>query len=197
MSSSRPGTQVPLTGRIYESQPYFVIESEMPCKWGGDHIRALVQKKPIASRFLFVLSSHNIYDGGHTKNMHLGELEKLVLQFLWDTESADAKHVFAYFEKRRGGSLNTIQSTLDRLFKKGLLLREKHGHAFHYQAAVDRDTFIGKLINEITSDFGSSGENTLLAAFTSLSSDLDETQLDELERLIDERRSKANLDTRI
>ena len=124
--------------------------------------------------------------------MPLGELEKLVLQYLWETETADVKQVFAYFEKRRGGSLNTIQSTLDRLFKKGLLVREKHGHAFQYQAAVDRDTFIGQLINEISSDFGSSGENTLLAAFTSLSSNLDEKQLDELERLIEERRLKAS-----
>ena len=124
--------------------------------------------------------------------MHLGELEKLVLQYLWDTGTADAKQVFAYFERWRGGSLNTIQSTLDRLFKKGLLSRDKQGHAFQYTAAVGRDKFIGQLINEISSDFGSTGENTLLAAFTSLSTGLDEAQLDELERLIEQRRSKVS-----
>lgn len=129
--------------------------------------------------------------------MFLGELEKLVLQYLWETESADAKQVFAYFEKSRGGTLNTIQSTLDRLFKKGLLAREKHGHAFQYCAAVDRDVFIGRLITNISSDFGSSGENMLLAAFNSLSNGMDEKQLDELERLIDERRLKANSDRQI
>ncbi|SHJ04009.1 BlaI/MecI/CopY family transcriptional regulator [Cycloclasticus pugetii] len=129
--------------------------------------------------------------------MFLGELEKLVLQYLWETESADAKQVFAYFEKSRGGTLNTIQSTLDRLFKKGLLAREKHGHAFQYRAAVDRDVFIGRLITNISSDFGSSGENMLLAAFNSLSNGMDEKQLDELERLIDERRLKANSDRHI
>ncbi|ATI03551.1 MULTISPECIES: BlaI/MecI/CopY family transcriptional regulator [Cycloclasticus] len=129
--------------------------------------------------------------------MFLGELEKLVLQYLWEIESADAKQVFAYFEKSRGGTLNTIQSTLDRLFKKGLLAREKHGHAFQYRAAVDRDVFIGRLITNISSDFGSSGENMLLAAFNSLSNGMDEKQLDELERLIDERRLKANSDRQI
>lgn len=129
--------------------------------------------------------------------MFLGELEKLVLQYLWEIESADAKQVFAYFEKSRGGTLNTIQSTLDRLFKKGLLAREKHGHAFQYRAAVDRDVFIGRLITNISSDFGSSGENMLLAAFNSLSKGMDEKQLDELERLIDERRLKANSDRQI
>lgn len=129
--------------------------------------------------------------------MFLGELEKLVLQYLWEIESADAKQVFAYFEKSRGGTLNTIQSTLDRLFKKGLLAREKHGHAFQYRAAVDRDVFIRRLITNISSDFGSSGENMLLAAFNSLSNGMDEKQLDELERLIDERRLKANSDRQI
>ncbi|WP_197477276.1 BlaI/MecI/CopY family transcriptional regulator, partial [Alcanivorax sp. HI0044] len=64
--------------------------------------------------------------------MQLGELEKQVLQYFWKGRTADAKSVHSHFEKRRGGTLNTIQSTLDRLYKKGLLRREKQGHAFHY-----------------------------------------------------------------
>jgi predicted transcriptional regulator len=126
--------------------------------------------------------------------MLLGELEKQVLQYLWDTDQADAKQVYAHFEKRRGGSLNTIQSTLDRLFKKGLLQREKHGHAFQYMAAVERQTFIGQLIRDITSDFSATDENPLLAAFTSMSSEFNEDQLEELERLIDAQRAKTQLD---
>lgn len=96
------------------------------------------------------------------------------------------------FWKKRGGTLNTIQSTLDRLFKKGLLLREKQGHAFQYRAAIERDAFLGNLINKISNDFGGNADNALLAAFSSLSSDLDNSQLDELERLIDQRRLLSN-----
>jgi predicted transcriptional regulator len=125
--------------------------------------------------------------------MHLGELEKQVLQFLWSTDHADAKQVHAHFRKCRGGSLNTIQSTLDRLFKKGLLLREKQGHAFQYKAALDRQVFIGQLIKSVTSDFSAKDENPLLAAFTSITSEFDEDQLEELERLIDARRTKTQV----
>ena len=121
--------------------------------------------------------------------MNLGELEKLVLQHIWDIGEVDAKQVFAYFEKVCGGTLNTIQSTLDRLFKKGLLSREKQGHAYVYRAAVNRDAFIGQLINNIANDFGSTQESPLLAAFSSLASDLDNDQLDELERLIEAKRA--------
>ena len=126
--------------------------------------------------------------------MNLGELEKLVLQHIWDAGEVDAKQVFAHFEKTRGGTLNTIQSTMDRLFKKGLLCREKLGHAYLYRAAINRDVFIGQLINDITSDFGSTKDSPLLAAFSSLSSDLDNEQLDELERMIEERRAASRAD---
>ena len=62
--------------------------------------------------------------------MNLGELEKLVLNYFWSVDIADAKEVHTYFERQRGGSLNTIQSTLDRLYKKGLLKRKKESHAY-------------------------------------------------------------------
>jgi len=121
--------------------------------------------------------------------MILGELEKLVLQHIWNAGEVDVKQVYAHFKKIRGGTSNTIQSTLDRLFKKGLLRREKQGHAFIYKAAIDRNAFIGQLISDITSDFSSTNESPLLAAFTSLSTDLDSDQLDELERLIEAKRA--------
>ncbi|MBT4836363.1 MAG: BlaI/MecI/CopY family transcriptional regulator [Methylococcales bacterium] len=118
--------------------------------------------------------------------MQLGELEKLVLQYLWRHKIGDAKKVHAFFEKSRGGSLNTIQSTLDRLFKKGLLSREKQGHAFVYSAQINREALIAKLIKNITSDFIGHDENSLITAFSSVSSELNEKQLSELEAMIHE-----------
>jgi predicted transcriptional regulator len=55
----------------------------------------------------------------------LGELEKRALQYLWQTAEIDAKQAHAALTKRRGGTRYTIQSTLDRLFKKDLLTRQK------------------------------------------------------------------------
>lgn len=57
--------------------------------------------------------------------MQLGKLEKIVLQYLWNKKEADAKQVHSVLGVPRGNSLNTIQSTLDRLFKKELLSRSK------------------------------------------------------------------------
>jgi len=126
--------------------------------------------------------------------MNLGELEKLVLKYFWQVPVADAKQVHAHFERSRGGSLNTIQSTLDRLYKKGLLTRIKESHAYQYQAAKERKVFIGELIQDVTQDFTQGGEENLVAAFVSLSTDLNNAQLNELEKLILDYRSKINLE---
>jgi predicted transcriptional regulator len=115
--------------------------------------------------------------------MQLGELEKLLLNYLWEQGTADAKQVHDHFKKARGGSLNTIQSTLDRLHKKALLTREKHGHAYRYSAALEKQAFLGTLIRHLTEDFATD-HHPLLAAFVSLSADLDEAALDRLEALI-------------
>lgn len=124
--------------------------------------------------------------------MQLGELEKLVLQYFWQGCEADAKTVHTYFEKRRGGTLNTIQSTLDRLFRKGLLGREKQGHAFIYRAAMDRQAFIGKLVEEIGADYEADPGSTLIAAFSSISDKLSDEQIAALERLIEARLEPAS-----
>jgi predicted transcriptional regulator len=124
--------------------------------------------------------------------MNLGELEKLVLNYFWLIDAADAKQVHAYFEKQRGGTLNTIQSTLDRLFKKGLLTRNKESHAFHYRAAKQRKAFIGQLIKDVTQDFTLADEDSVLTAFVSLSSELNEAQLDKLDELIQDYRAKSS-----
>ena len=120
--------------------------------------------------------------------MQLGELEKLVLQYLWSYKEADAKHVHSRLGKARGCTLNTIQSTLERLYKKGLLSRTKQGHAYNYRTKVDRNSLIATLINDITADFVEEGENSLIAAFSSTSINFNDTQLDELEKLIEQQR---------
>lgn len=121
--------------------------------------------------------------------MNLGELEKLVLNYLWSLGAADAKRVHDHFKSTRGGSLNTIQSTLDRLHKKKFLTREKQGHAFLYSPAMEKKAFIGALIKSATRDF-SPDHDHLLSAFVSLSADLDEAHLDRLEALIKDSRQK-------
>lgn len=123
--------------------------------------------------------------------MNLGDLEKLVLDYLWQNASADVREVFSHFEKIRGGSLNTYQSTLERLYKKGLLSREKQGHAYQYKTKIERHELIGQLIKSVTSDFVND-ESSLIAAFSSMSEEFNDAQLTKLEQMIEAQRKKLN-----
>ncbi|WP_296047144.1 BlaI/MecI/CopY family transcriptional regulator [uncultured Alteromonas sp.] len=121
--------------------------------------------------------------------MQLGELEKQVLKYLWKNAEADVKQVHQAMSQKRQSSLNTVQSAVERLFRKGLLTRRKLGHAFLYQAKVDKEGLISQLIETVTNDFVEKGESSLLAAFSSVSSRMDESELDALERLIEQQRA--------
>ena len=103
--------------------------------------------------------------------MNLGELEKLVLHYLWKHKDVDVN-----------------QSTLDRLFKKGLLARKKEGHAYIYNTKVERYELIGQLIKSVASDFIAGDDSSLIAAFSSISSEFSVDQLTKLEQLIEEQK---------
>lgn len=121
--------------------------------------------------------------------MRLGDLEKAVLQYFWSKDAADVKQVHRDIDPSGKRSMNTVQSAMDRLYKKGLLKRKKIGHAFVYRSAQSRNTFLASLMRAVASDFISS-EQDYLAAFSSLTDQLDDAQLDELEQLIERRRAE-------
>lgn len=127
-----------------------------------------------------------------SKLPRLGELEVVVLEYLWASGSADVLQTHAAVGRRRGISPNTVGSALDRLHKKGLLHREKVSHAYHYRAAVDRETFGARKVVEAAGGLRALGKSGLLAAFVDLVADSDEQALAELERLVRNKRQVSN-----
>jgi predicted transcriptional regulator len=75
---------------------------------------------------------------------------------------------------RLGASVayTTVMTTMDRLFKKGLLLRRKVGRAFVYRAAATQQEL----------------ENAVLSSLVDVVSERDRALLGELERLVREKR---------
>ena len=132
-------------------------------------------------RNIFVLSISRPY---------LGSLELAVLEELWARGTLDAKRVHRSIGERRGISLNTVQSTLERLFRKGCLAREKVSHAFLYTPAVQREELMGQLIGVVVETLSNGRPEPMLAAFVDLAAKVDEDNLARLERLIEERRAK-------
>ena len=119
-----------------------------------------------------------------TKLPRLGDLELAVLEHLWRTGDGDVLETHSAVGKQRGISPNTVGSALERLYKKGLLTREKVSYAFRYQAALDREAFGARRVVEAAGGLRALGNTGLLAAFVNLVADSDADALGELERLI-------------
>ena len=125
-------------------------------------------------------------------SLNLGDLEMQVLEQLWALGSGDVRAVHQAIESSRDVHSNTVQSAMERLFRKGLLGREKASHAYVYEPQINREDLAARLIEETLGRLNPARPLHLLAAFVDLSlQNQDLGALEELERLVAERR--ANL----
>ncbi len=114
----------------------------------------------------------------------LGELELLVMEALWQQPHQDAKNVCSNIPSDRQPTLNTVQSTLERLYKKGLVDRIKSGHAYTYYASVSRSNLLARLMGDVIHLLHDGRLETILSSFVNVAADLDEKSLSDLEALI-------------
>ena len=119
---------------------------------------------------------------------NLGELELRLLNALWETPNLSAKDLHRLLHRRTG--LNTIQSALDRLYKKSLLERRKESHAFLYHAKVERAELTTTLISGVIERLQMSNLEPVLSSFVDYAEGVDDATLNRLERMIRERKQK-------
>ena len=122
------------------------------------------------------------------KAFALGELERAVLDRLWSEGPGDVRTVHGAVGELRGIRPNTIQSTLERLHRKGLARRWKQGRAYLYESALTRREWLSHAIEELVREAPGVGAETVVSAFVDLLERTTEDQLGELERRIRERR---------
>jgi predicted transcriptional regulator len=90
--------------------------------------------------------------------------------------------------QKRRITVNTVGSALERLYKKDLVAREKVSHAYRYSPAMARDEFRATRVLEAAGGLSALSEEGVLAAFVDLVEASDGDALDQLERLIADRR---------
>lgn len=96
----------------------------------------------------------------------LGSREIEVLKFLWREGEQTAQQTLSFFANEQI-SLSTIQSTLERLHRKNLLLRKKHGRSYTYQAAISQSDLISHLLQDITTQVSDGDIAPLISGFMS------------------------------
>lgn len=96
----------------------------------------------------------------------LGSLEREVMEIVW----AGGSHVVRDVQERlsRPVAYTTVMTTLDRLFKKGFVLRTRQGRAFVYRAAQTRDQVEAAVAAGVLSGLMSSGNGAALPILSNL-----------------------------
>jgi predicted transcriptional regulator len=118
----------------------------------------------------------------------LGDLEISVLEHLWERDAGDPKAVHDAIGKRRGITLNTIQSTLKRLFEKRLLERHKVSHAHVYRPRLSREEFQRRALEGLVSELMRGEAASMISAFVDVAERAGAEHLARLEKLVAERR---------
>lgn len=124
-------------------------------------------------------------------SLAFGPLERQVLEETWRRGDTSVRDVFIAFEERV--AYTTLMTTLDRLFKKGLLGRRKDGRAFLYSPLVTREELeqgIREDVIEGLLGLGSQSVEPVLVCIVNAVSERDRESLDELDRLIQKKRQE-------
>jgi predicted transcriptional regulator len=117
----------------------------------------------------------------------LGELETAVMEILWRAPGQTVNEVEEQLRQGRGSAHTTVLTTLDRLHRKGYLLREKQGKAFVYTPRYTREEFERIMTQEVLGAIIGQSAETALSTFVDLIGN-DPGALDQLEAKIREKR---------
>jgi predicted transcriptional regulator len=122
-------------------------------------------------------------------SLALGKLERQVLDETWSRREVSVRDMFLAFEERI--AYTTLMTTLDRLYKKRLLGRRKDGRAFLYSPALTREEFENGIREDVIDGLlgqGAEAVQPVLACIVDTVSERDRELLDELDRLVKEKK---------
>jgi predicted transcriptional regulator len=126
----------------------------------------------------------------------LGPLEQELLSALWMRGSATVREMID------AGGINlaytTVMTTLDRLYKKQLLNRSAEGRAFRYSPRYTQEELEKAAVGEAVRQLLGSGEAAALplSYLVEAVSEHDAGLLDDLQRLLDEKRRELRSELR-
>ena len=121
----------------------------------------------------------------------LGRLERQVLEETWRLGEVSVRDLYRAFDERI--AYTTLMTTLDRLFKKNLLERRKDGRAFVYAALVSQEDLDQGIKADVVDGLlgqGADGVEPVLACIVDTISERDRELLDELDRLVQEKKKE-------
>lgn len=121
----------------------------------------------------------------------LGKLETAVMEVLWHKPQQTVNEVEERLRGKREIAHTTVLTTLDRMYRKGYLTREKQAKAFVYSPRYTRSEFERTVAQEVLGALIGNSAETALSTFVDLISN-DPGGLEQLEAKIREKRRQTS-----
>jgi predicted transcriptional regulator len=122
--------------------------------------------------------------------VELTDGEWAIMRAVWSLEPCAAPAVQEALQKTRGWTYSTVRTLMDRMSAKGLLTTEKVRHLTLYRSNVsNEEAQRGEVLSALDQAF--EGALTPMVMCLLDTSNLKESELADLERLVRERRRKA------
>ena len=129
--------------------------------------------------------------GARGVNHVLGDLESAVMEILWSKPGQTVIEVEERLRQKREIAHTTVLTTLDRMYRKGYLNREKQAKAFVYSPRYTQREFERTMAQEVLGALIGHSTETAVSTFVDLISD-DPGALDQLEAKIREKRKQSS-----
>ncbi len=103
-----------------------------------------------------------------TSAPRLGDLERVIMERLWDTATvrgATVREVHEALEKDRDIAYTTVMTVLDRLAKKELVTRDRDGRAWRYYPADTREALTAETMRRTLDDMDVTDRRAALLHF--------------------------------
>ena len=109
-----------------------------------------------------------------------GDLQTEVMATVWKLGEAKVEDVRALRPSRSRLAYTTVQTVMNRLTERGLLVRERRGNAFVYRPRFEEGDYLAERIGERLAEASPDARHH---AIVSLIEDLEPGELDEVARL--------------
>lgn len=111
----------------------------------------------------------------------LGELESVVMDRVWDRPGrTTVREILEELQQSRKIAYTTVMTTMDNLYRKGWLDRQRHGKAFQYWPTLSREGYSARLMRDTLED--SENPDMVLTHFLEQMSDEESARLQDVMR---------------
>ncbi len=119
----------------------------------------------------------------------LSDAQLEIMHVVWDRGEATVTDVWNVLAPRRTVARNTVLTLMDRLEKKGWLMRRADGQTHYYGATVPRDSTLGQVVHRLVdAAFAGSAEALVLALLEGRGISAEEAR--RIRRLIDQAQNR-------